>query len=410
MGTVDESLYAYFGRDMERDGVQINMPHKPHPYGLLDYLYAQRLPLSNQPITIDFEPRFIRNKPSPHHVILRLIRRVEQWVPHPIHTYADSAFSASTTIEELRGGKSQATIAINLSTSSGLQDIYRLLSQQLPRFSSRTVFSNNLVVQVYKNQNDHVTGIATTNWKPPNPLPPPPIHPVTYDSAVFLFNNESISSLVKLFKLPSTAPTDDPVRLMKDATGWDISLPPPNADGSYTISPKSLSDLFVSQLRLHLQQIHPQLSNSKKNKDEMIAAIVDYYSATYSPTLEEKRTFKTEIDINNYKNQFLSSNEEDSTLVDEYNRNYNLIDRINRTYYYLCDTSKHRDWRKLYFYSIFYIGVMNCYAFYSEHRLLVNEGQSNNNNNTNERTKPLSVGQYVYEVCKAIRNKYTRPS
>jgi hypothetical protein len=83
---------AYSGRDMENDGVAVNIPHKPHPYGVLNYLYNQILQHTRLPITVDFEPRLQHNKLSPFQTFQKITARLLKKLPPPIHTIADSAF------------------------------------------------------------------------------------------------------------------------------------------------------------------------------------------------------------------------------------------------------------------------------------------------------------------------------
>lgn len=43
LNVVDEAIYAYTGKDARKDGVDVKMEGKPHPYGLFNYLAAERL-------------------------------------------------------------------------------------------------------------------------------------------------------------------------------------------------------------------------------------------------------------------------------------------------------------------------------------------------------------------------------
>ena len=55
LSVVDEGMYAYYGVDMEEEGIAINMEGKPHPYDLLNRILSQSLLLTRKPVIIDME-------------------------------------------------------------------------------------------------------------------------------------------------------------------------------------------------------------------------------------------------------------------------------------------------------------------------------------------------------------------
>jgi hypothetical protein len=56
---VDESTYEYSGSDMREAGIDIYIPRKPHPYGLLDYVGYMKLCYSHLPIVVDCQFRLL---------------------------------------------------------------------------------------------------------------------------------------------------------------------------------------------------------------------------------------------------------------------------------------------------------------------------------------------------------------
>jgi hypothetical protein len=50
---VDESIYEYSGSDMREAGIDIYIPRKPHPYGLLNYVGYMKLCYSHLLIGVD---------------------------------------------------------------------------------------------------------------------------------------------------------------------------------------------------------------------------------------------------------------------------------------------------------------------------------------------------------------------
>lgn len=74
-GVVDETMFAYTGHDMREAGHAMNIPRKPHSYGLLSYGLVQQLLRSGAPVLIDFEPRLPSTRAAGGEALRLLVAR-----------------------------------------------------------------------------------------------------------------------------------------------------------------------------------------------------------------------------------------------------------------------------------------------------------------------------------------------
>ncbi len=405
-GTVDEAMYEYYGKDMVMDGVDAFIPHKPHPYGLINYLYSQQLLNTKLPITLDYEPRLTSNKLSPHLTLLTLHKRMRGKINQPIHTIADSAFCASTTIEALQYRDSKVTIAINQASNSGFSDLYQHLSINLPLNRSRTISSQQTIIQVSNNK-DHITGIATTAWAPSttSKLSTPPSR-FKYSTIVYLYEHEPIDTIINQLGHSDTTSTGDDIQRLKEVTGYDISLPPPTSDGDIIISYDSLKEMKDTQLALLHRKIPRSTGTSKRSKEQKIEDILHYYSANDPSTQSHHRMKIPTVESINRKEELRSIISEDATIVKFYNSRYGSVDRINRQYYTIFAPRGHGNWQKLYLFSILITYVINIYSMYQEYRYLQMKNSHDNNNYNPENFQKESIRSFIIDLCNELVAKY----
>jgi hypothetical protein len=152
---------------------------------------------------------------------------------------------------------------------------------------SRTIFSDQAVIEEVLNRKGHIMGVATTAWRPGSRADSPlKKHQLSYETAqhsLSLFENDSVPAIKASFIAAAKATTENKLELVKIVTGCDVSKPPVNPDGSWICSQESLSKLKVAQLREHHKQIPNSTSTTKKTKQELIADIIYYRTPQASP-------------------------------------------------------------------------------------------------------------------------------
>lgn len=169
MGTlsvVDETMFEYCGEDIREDGVAINIEGKPHPYGVMVYLAAQRLKHSGQSIMVDFEPQLPDIRPTPMKAKLSLMSWIKSRTRGPTHLLCDSLFSKAESLEEFRGLDTAFTVGLSKAPLCGLQDLYSIGCKDLPNLHARTFMSEPYMVQITHN-GSHYVGVASTAWSIP---------------------------------------------------------------------------------------------------------------------------------------------------------------------------------------------------------------------------------------------------
>ena len=91
--SIDESVFAYYGRTAFELGMLQNIPSKPHPFGLVTYLMCQRLLWTNLPIMIDLCPLWLGAQPTPVIAAREMLDRNRVPEQHQ-HLITDNLWSA----------------------------------------------------------------------------------------------------------------------------------------------------------------------------------------------------------------------------------------------------------------------------------------------------------------------------
>jgi hypothetical protein len=85
---------------MREAGIDIYIPRKPHPYGLLNYVGCMKLCYSHLPIVVDCQPRLPQSKKTAKEALISIARRVQLHAIKPMLVIADSGFPAKKQFSE----------------------------------------------------------------------------------------------------------------------------------------------------------------------------------------------------------------------------------------------------------------------------------------------------------------------
>jgi hypothetical protein len=314
---------------------------------------------------------------------------------------ADSGFAASLSLEEFRGINALLTVALSTSNSCGLQDLYRLGSEELPLQRSRTFACPSTVVQLV-NGGEHVTGIATTAWKAAvqPPTQPPPL--VKYKTALYLWEHESLATIKTIFKLPNNAPLGDPVALVKLATGHDISLPEPDPQGKVEVTEATLQKMKVSQLKLLHARTRGCKKISNKAGDELIADILKHHPLALLAQDTDPAPRARAVDLSALRSAIRGPTSDDASIIEFYNDTYGWIDHLDRGYYTTFQTAGHQHWQKLFIFSELFLVVQNAWAAYCEHLCARAASQARDSRTAARDTALPSLVAYIKSVVKQV--------
>lgn len=412
MQTVDESVYSYRGDDARDEGIDINIERKPHPYGVMAYVLAQKLLWSQLPIAVAFELRTPWNKPSAQKAAMRLIEYAQFVSKIPAHTIADSAFIASKSLQEIKGlDKAMISVAISASSSCGMSDLYNLISQSLHQGNTRTLSSPIALIQAKWNE-DHITAVATNAWKvmasPVNNVFVTNEPKIQYDTAVLLFERESLAAIKHLCKLDNSVPVSDPVQVMLAATGWNILLPPPDAFGKQQLTASGLNQMKLSQLRLLHQQTRGCSGSSKKSLATIKADLIKHHPDLQQQQPGQQQRKASEVDPKALTASILGDVSDSAPIIDHYSANYNLIDRLDRHYYKAFNPAYHRDWSKLFVMSLLFTTIQNARAAFEEHRRVYLYSVSRGNKAQAANLNSAKFKTYLLSLIEQLVKKYRK--
>lgn len=404
--TMDETIVEYYGKDMVDAGIATNIPGKPHDYGLIIHMLAQLLLWSRLPIIVDFEPKMPSNKPTPKNAMLKMVSRVQQHLHHVGHVTADSAFVAAQSMQEFRDLHACLTIAVSSSTSCGYQDLYELGSTHLEIGKTRTYSIGSYIFQI-KREEDHVIAVISNAWSSQQVIPQALTTPLLkYETAVYLYEHETMASIKQAFNLPKELSVGDPIAIIQAATGWNISLPPPTEEGAIIINQLTLSSMKVSQLRLLHSNTAQCKGSGRKNSDQLIADILKYHPLAQTQAQTSNYKKRKNIDVTTLRESLLGPNCETSTLIDYYNSSYKTIDNINWLFYEVTDCANHRTWQKLYLFSLIMVMVINARSIYVEHKYHRAYVKSRHKQTVIEESHIIPLPTFVLNLCTQINEKY----
>ncbi len=70
---IDDQLISYFGQDMRNESLAVQIPDKPHGYGLFSVGAAVKLPKSGRQLLIDIEVQEAGYKITPQSALLSIL-------------------------------------------------------------------------------------------------------------------------------------------------------------------------------------------------------------------------------------------------------------------------------------------------------------------------------------------------
>lgn len=348
--TVDEQLFEYRGSDMRGDNVDVNIPHKPHPYGVLAYTACSKLLWSGLSVPLDSEIRLVGNVLSPADAARRLLLRLKERVPYGIHVALDSAFAAAATLAALHAKRIHCTISVSGSNQSGYNRHIEAMAHGLPNYRSRTLTDTTFVLQAVQ-QGNRVQAVASNAFKCKSGVEVDirrEKEAINYDAAVALFSNSTGPQLhawlAGPFELPADIDPTDSVAILKHATGHDVIRPPPVAGRRAPLTQDNLMAMTLAQLRgLHAST--PRcVGGTSKNKEQLTTEILSRHPEAAVPPADVPGSPQT---LEAMRGAVLGEHSPAATLIAWYNDHYGLIDQVDRLYYESFEAAFHGNYRKL---------------------------------------------------------------
>lgn len=365
-GVVDETLISYTGHDMRRLGIDIQIPGKPHDYGMLRYALALRMLYSGMPILVDFDMRLPSHKVSGPEALERLVRRNFPNLQLPLHIYADSLFAGTSQIAHFRRTAVTFTISFGSNAESRLRSLRESALPFLAGSRGLTYSTPSYVVQLTHGQ-DAPTCVVSSYWRPTFEHPLLPINTDKRQIALALFGCEaSDSGLREHLGIAPNAQYASRAELVSAWLGWNLWQPTPGADGlQYTT--ENLNELGKPLLKI----LHASLPNcsggASKKKETLVKDILQN-----SPLAAERGMLAqwaaARQSLESVQESVIGSPHPHSLATASYCSNYNLIDRHDRFLYQVFHTNYLSPWNSCLVLTFLFQQVINAYALHSEHR------------------------------------------
>lgn len=230
---VDETIFPHYGKKAKDLGLLQQIPGKPFDYGMISYLLVQRLFLSELPVTIGICSGFSQRGRKPIDAALTLMAPLSSGSPSHFVTkmlIADSLWSAPVHIRTFAQHHISFTVAIKGDNTFLPAELVSIASDGLLPGYSRTFFKEHYVLQITGTQ-DGCTAVLSNGWYHCSFIVKRP-HPIgSYKSSRYLFNNETVDSLVEMFRLDEEWRAEPKSRVIFAGTGWDV-LRPQDQQGS----------------------------------------------------------------------------------------------------------------------------------------------------------------------------------
>ena len=356
----DELMNPHTGQQASKDGVFMKLERKPHSKGLITYISASRGPKSRKPYALDFELRLDIKRPTASESLKRSIARISGSTDRRIHFIADSAFYGVETVKWISQTRSVATIALSTSPSCGAKGVFDIGTQDLKEHQTRNFACRKLSAQ-FGLHGDLKVGCITNAWKRSDRSLPsiiPPQRKGTYQEAVSLYLDFHLSTLAQYFASENEA-FMSAEELISSKTGWDVTKPNPTLSPSIAWSESTLNSYNKRHLELIRKHVDGNPPSGRPKKDELVQEI-----RSLSP---EARAADRDEDVSPIEAlEHILSTDTDDTLISFYNQHFNAVDQFNRLFYTLFINITYTKWRKLYFFTLFGIGFINCFTLYKE--------------------------------------------
>lgn len=398
-GTIDETLKEHFGRAMREAGIDMHMPRKPHPYGLLVYGLAQRLLYSRAPILIDMDPRLPSRKFTPALAFDVLAKRN---FSSPCNIYADNAFCATLQASAFRRTFVRVTISFGEGATANLAKLRQACLPDLAKSTCRTFAKSNYTIQI-TDGDQHPTCVLSTFWYTPNAPPPPVCDLNKYAEAIAIYNSDMSNDYIKeRLGIDPIKSSGSRHAFIADHFGVKLHMPPPGPCG-LVLTRENLNSISKPLLVILLQETPGATGGSALKKEDIIKEILRHH-----PAAEPRQTVRDwqaeRRSLEQVRAQVLGIPSKSCPVTDKYWEHYGLLDRHDRYLYQVFGTTGFTGWETCLVFTCLFQQVINAHCLNKEQIARVSQAFSGNSavsHNTPQRLKCASfVGDVIRHLAK----------
>lgn len=367
----DESLLEYAGADMRRHSTAAFFPHKPHPYGRLLHAIMSRTSRTNAIIVVEWQIRAGEQRLTPADSCLAMVERLERATNKKYSVFADGGFPAKQMIDRVANTDSETvyTMSISSAVGSGYKEFYDLVKPLVFPTTTYNFYMPGIVAQ-FTQLEAYVNAWVSTAFSTSTAADAPQSVKAgwTYERAVDYAAsfNDSPELLASTVTLSPGVSRHDLVDIVKDVTGFDVSLPKPNEDGTPNKSREAVDDLKGWQVQL----LNSRLVGTKPPKSSSIKTLKDsLFNRLNADTKKRKRDHnghaESAVTYQSVK-AFVGHNCPPHNIANLYMEVYGWQDQLNRGYYDYFSPAVCRDGEKLVLTTLIWWMVWNSRALFGE--------------------------------------------
>lgn len=371
--TVDESVLAYAGEDMIAQMIQVFIPRKPHPFGILFHGAVMLASHSCLPILVDWEWRHKDSKLAPTAALKKLVTRTAAWNASchtPLTVICDSGFSAPAVLTMGQDLNVTVIASVRGGPTAPYRLEYDLASENLLNSQTRTILSDGVMFQA-RIRGGKPTVVATAHYKP-DEGDAPKAH-LTREKAIAMAQLldgtwELADFLAFCPALPSTARSKYDIACF--LCGEDVAFPPKTKDQLKLLTPASMKGMKKWQLDELVKKL--KIKDTGGTVQELIEKIAAHAEHPKSPNEIVDEACK------GLPYAVLASLKEDIAqmrgppshgpvpMVEKYCELFNGEDRVNRTFYRSFNLKKHKNLNVIQLHDMIWNALYNAYVAFIE--------------------------------------------
>jgi hypothetical protein len=272
LSVADEAMFPHFGKKADDERLLQQICGKPHDFGLISYILAQRLQHSDLPIALALSINHLTQTLTPTGCVLKLHSAVVAADPNgpaKRQLVVDSLWSAASTLEAFDLHGIQYCVSVKTDSKVIPAPLFEVAASDLPTHTSRTHTNGSSTFEVV-NADKHTVRLLTNMYAEDTEPVANHTRKGSYKTAVHLFDNESPQELVRIFQLDETWATKASALIIYHHLGWDVLRSEAQQGTNATLTYADAKGMKVSQLRAIRAQMLPRARQSVGTKEDML--------------------------------------------------------------------------------------------------------------------------------------------
>jgi len=275
VSAADEAMFPHFGKKAADECYLQHIPGKPHDYGLISYVLAQRLQHSELVIVLALCINHLTRTQTPTDCVTELYSAIiaaDQPGPLQRQLVADSLWSSASTLEEFDLHHIRYCVSLKSDSKAIPAPLFDVAASDLPVHTSRMYTNGKCTFEVV-NTGEHVVRILTNMYQ--EGAAPVAQHDRigSYKTAVQLFTTETPQALVQMFDLGEDWARQPSEAIIHHKLGWDVLRPEAKQGSDTALTYTEAKAMNLTQLRAVRAQLLPRARQSKGSKEDILTEL-----------------------------------------------------------------------------------------------------------------------------------------